>query len=308
MIIGSVPIVLASSIFANALKEFNKWFSGPVEGILKSAFDGDIVGSLATLLSASNKLYSSGFNYAQTMINNVVEPVGTALIITFFLINIMTIVSREALTLETLIKQLVLLVIVFTLTSNSQDIASAVLKLGDRFINGAVTNANTFGLSGSNGVYTYSKTSSQSKNIKKRDEVIADAAEGLSESYGLAALLIAGILWIFIKLSVVAIFTAVLARGIELIWRTIFMPIGLANSFEGANSPGIRYLKSYIATALSGGMMIIIIIIGWDLSLGILGYATSANGIMRIIMAGSGLSATAGAANAAGNKVKEIFS
>lgn len=279
---------------------------GAIKPLLENAFGSNgVIDDLATLLSASNSIYDSGFRYAQSMIENVIQPIGIALIITFFLINIMTIVSRDALTLDGLIKQLITLVIVFAFATQSTAIGQKVLSLGDTMIKQTAGEVELT-YSGSDERYTRSEDTSEKA---KQDQAIADAADGLAESYsGFGGMIIAAAIWVLAKLSQVGMFAAVISRGIELIWRTMFMPIGLANSFEGASSPGIRYLKAYIGTALSGAMMVIIIIVGYDLSLGILGSATTTDGLMRLIMAGAGLSATAGAAMSASSKIREVFS
>lgn len=58
---------------------------GAIKPLLENAFGSDgVINDLATLLSASNSIYDSGFRYAQSMIENVIQPIGIALIITFF--------------------------------------------------------------------------------------------------------------------------------------------------------------------------------------------------------------------------------
>lgn len=288
------------ALFESMRKAF---IEGAIAPILQGAFGSDgVVDDLATLLSASNSVYDRGFGYAERMITNVIQPIGIALIITFFLINIMTTISRDSLTLDSLIKQLIMLVVIFTFATQATAIGKSVLNVGDVFLK---QTADQVGLEANGEKYEMTEDASQKA---KAEQNVLEAADGLVEDYkGIGALCIACILWIVAKISQVGMYAAVISRGIELIWRTMFMPIGLANSFEGANSPGVRYLKTYIGVALSGGMMIVIITVGYDLVLGILGNGQSINGLMRLLMAGAGLSATAGAAMGASSKIKEVF-
>lgn len=311
-------IPLYANIFTELISDFNRAvMSKPVSGILKSAFNIDIVGDLASLLSASNKLYDSGFGKAMTLINNVINPIGIALIITFFLISVIGQVTRDMLTLEVFIKDLVSLVIVFTLASQAVPLARTIVRVGD-----SVTQATIKGLGGRavpsenipgdaihSSVDNYYEFSDDYKADSEYDAEIDEAASDVAGHWGIVAPACAAIIWLIAKLSQIGMYVAVISRGIELIWRTIFMPIGIANSFEGPGSPGIRFIKNYIAVALSGAMVIIIIIVGQSLSLGILanGLKTQ-NRVMAMILAGAGLMATAGAAMSSTAKVKELFS
>lgn len=308
-------VPLYANIFTQFMADFNRaMMTRPTYNILKDAFDIDIVGSLATLLSSSNSLYSSGFDKATTLLTNVMMPIGTALIITFFLINVIGMASRDALTLETFIKALISLVIVFTIASQTPTLAKTMLRVGDSMTNATVkrglggkVKAGTTG--DARGTVSSEYTFDNMDTTGKYDQNIKAASEDVAQHWGIIGPICAMIIWLISKISQIGMYIAVISRGIELLWRTIFMPIGVANSFDGANSPGVRFIKNYLAVAVSGAMVIIIIVIGQGLSMSILsaGLKTQ-NRLMAMIMACAGLMATAGASMSATAKVRELFS
>ena len=96
---------------------------------------------------------------------------------------------------------------------------------------------------------------------------------------------------------------------IELAWRIIFAPIGIANNFEGgANSAGIRYLKSIAGLALAGAAVFVVCAAGFAISATMLSSENAANGDNTTLLgAMAALLATAGAAIGISGKIKDVF-
>lgn len=306
-ILGKAPVVL--SIIGDLNKSA---MTKPVQKVLHGAFGENLTANLANLLTSSNSIYKAGFKNAQNIIDNIAKPIGIALIITFFLITIFGEITRDSLTIESLTKRLIMLVIVFALASQSTALINGALTLGDQMISSTTSSV---GLKYTKKGYKTGKTTKKQKKASKAtaadiDTLIDKASEEFACKYGPLSLFMVIIIWLVAKVSQVGIFVSVISRGIELIVQAIFLPIGLANSFEGGNSGGIRYFKSFIATALAGAMVLIIVVIGQSLTMGILTASThsSTNRMMQFIMAAASMAATAKMSISAAFKTKELIS
>lgn len=118
------------------------------------------------------------------------------------------------------------------------------------------------------------------------------------------------------QIVIIGIDVAAFSRIIDIGWRAACMPIGIANSFEGGvNSSGAKFFKGFVASVISGVVMVIICAIGFSLSAALLSSQAASlatkfvhKGAMTLIAEVIAVEfATMGAAIAAPTKTKELF-
>ena len=294
-----------NTLIEKITEAFLKIFSAPVKMMLEPVFGESQLESIVKFLKLAGGKQSGDFQTEQffKMINTVfdlLKPIGFALITTFFIIHMIDVISKDALTLDAFIKSLIALIIVISLAANSGEIMSAIFNIGEVSIT-TIFDGITSGKQGGNGVTS---------------ENISDAAEMLTANYGLGALVMAILLWLFHQIVVIGIDVAAFSRIIDIGWRAACMPIGIANSFEGGtNSSGMRYMKSFFAAVFSGALMLIICAVGFSLATSLLSTQLSFfdnitnKGFWTLLVEVIAVQlATMGAAISAPAKAKELFS
>ena len=216
---------------------------------------------------------------------NVIKPFGFALIATFFIIHMIDAASKDQLTIDTIIKAMIQLTAVVAIAGNIDMIINTMLSIGESIV------ASLDDL--------YKSPNSTMPTAEDIIEQAKDSGEGAISFFAMAV-----VCWLVHQIAIIAIDVAAISRAIEVGWRCAFAPIGIANSFDGgANSAGVRYLKSLGAAILCGGVLWAIMAIGFAISAGFL---TSTDDIGKLFVAVAATFATAGAAIAASSKVKEI--
>ena len=108
-----VPIFMSSNIG----EMVDNLFTNLATGVLKSTFNNDSLETATSLVTLSNTVYDSLFELAGTVFT-ALKPLGFALITTFFLIHIYDMASREQITVESLSKVLITLIIAVGLIGN----------------------------------------------------------------------------------------------------------------------------------------------------------------------------------------------
>lgn len=299
-----MPVFLEIPFISEAIDKVEQFFIGtPTKSILQDAFSDNVLSNLANFIKLSNKSYDTAFGKAQ-LVFNVTKPIGFAFIMTFFMIYLMGIVSRDALTLETFVKSLIALVIVFALANASDKIIKTTLTVADVAVNKTTS---TLGIGAENGDLKGKVLTGNDKQKKKQKAALKTAGANLVRQHHSGAIVIALVVWVIAKISQVGMYISVISRAIELLWRTILMPIGIANSFgDVSSSPGVRFIKQYLAVALSGVLIIFIVYIGQQLAIGIL-EASKSPGIGTCLLACAALMSSAGAAMTSTAKIKEVF-
>lgn len=135
-------------------------------------------------------------------------------------------------------------------------------------------------------------------------------------TYGAGSIAIALVIWLVHQIVIIGIDVAAFSRIIDISWRAACMPIGIANSFEGGvNSSGAKFFKGFVASVISGVVMVIICAIGFSLSAALLSSQAASlatkfvhKGAMTLIAEVIAVEfATMGAAIAAPTKTKELF-
>lgn len=300
---ATTPVVL--TLIGNLNKSA---MTNPVKKVLNGAFDGSLITTLANMLTSSNSIYKFAFEKASNIINNIVKPVGIAFIVTFFVIAIFGELQRDSLTLEALVKHLIMLVIVFSIASQSDVITQKTLMAGDLLITKTSTKVG-IKYSKEKGKFIESKKKKSKGPAVDVGALVDKAAPEFAAKYGPLSLFIAIFIWAIAKISQLGIFVAVISRGIELVFRAIFLPIGLADSFNGGQSGGISYMKGFLSTAFDGAVVLIIVVIGQTLTLSVLAASptTTVNRLMQFIIAASSMMATAKMAISAATKTGDLI-
>lgn len=288
---------IAPKSFSETLSNLPKIFT-PIENF----FRGKCVGMLDDIYGAQTQmavtdllsLKNNGFDMSTywDIINKTVsvagKPFGVALLTTFFLMYVFDAAAKEQITVDTVIKMMIQLIVAIAILSNFDAVINSILSVGESIF----------------GLLRQQLSASQKMTPTHTGEEIMTTLENDGNTTGSLYFQIV-VCWLVAKIGEVAMFFAAVARLIELGWRIAFAPIGLANCFEGGtNSPAIRYLKSLFAVAISGAVLFLIFQIGTMVSQ-ILFVQTSEAGMLA---GAAALLATAGAAIGASNKVKEIIS
>ena len=218
---------------------FNPVFDDMLTSITDvSKFDGAI-----NILSVSQ--FSEAFNVSEQLVKSfstgvqgITTAIGVALTVTYFIISLMSLASRDNTTLEHYIKEFVKLVIAVTVVAESWPIMLNLLQIG----NSAVNATKTISVSGDTAI------------IQK---VIIGMKIGAQYS-GLAGVMSSFLPWIISQIAVLACYVAVFMRAVDLAWRAALFPIGVANMFDGGpNSPGLKYAKSFLGAVLAGCVIVI---------------------------------------------------
>lgn len=222
----------------------------------------------------------------------VVKPFGYALVTTYFLLYLFDAASKEQLTFESVVKVLIQLIIVVGILANLEKVINVILSFAESIYHYISSGSTMSDGKGTNGAVD-------------ADDVVDGMFDGKNDlGTALSTLLTAILVWIIHQLAVIALDFAAIVRMIELGWRIVFTPVGIANCFEGgASSPAVKYAKGVLAVALSGAVLYVIGLVGFSVVGSILSSDHTKTGL---ILADAALLGTAGAAIGASNKVKEI--
>lgn len=262
---------------------------GSAANIIDKCFGEDQMDSVSKLLFLGGDTYSGGSYW--DMVNgllNIVKPFGYAFITTFFIIYMLDIASKDQLSVDSIIKTMIQLVVVVGVSGNIDKVINALLTIGESILN-KFDKGSLYGASSDGATFSGEIAVQQAK----------DNGEGC-----FSFSLMAGCCWFIHQIAIMAVDAAAISRAIEVGWRCAFAPIGIANSFEGgASSAGVRYLKALAASILAGAALWAICAIGFALSAGFL---VSTESMAKLLVAQAGILATAGAAIGASAKIKDI--
>ena len=160
-------------------------FTNLATGVLKSTFNNDSLETATSLVTLSNTVYDSLFELAGTVFT-ALKPLGFALITTFFLIHIYDMASREQITVESLSKVLITLIIAVGLIGNLSSVISAILQTGDSVIKTITTTTS--------GSISESDVDAIVTKLKDEDGVL-----------GFTMLISAGMVWVLHLIAIVMI-------------------------------------------------------------------------------------------------------
>ena len=265
----------------------DKWLLQGAGNLLDNALGEQQMSSVKKILSFVNSDYYDFFWSIVNIALKAIKPFGFAIITTYFLMYLFDAAAKDNVTVDSLIKVLIQLVLVVAMIKNLDLIINSFLSLNETII------------SKMTGIGT--KSSVELKGTDIVNDWYDDGDGG-----GLDSLFIwlqSFFIWLIHQISVIAVDFAVIGRAIEIGWRSAFAPIGVANCFEGgANSAGVRYMKTLFTVIVSGAAIYLTAALGFAITAGMLKSATSGT----IWVAAASMLATAGAAIGVGNKIRDV--
>ena len=269
----------------------NKFFGNIAAPLLDNSFGVKQMDSVKKVLDLSGGFTGTLWSVV-TKALAITKPLGIALIVTYFLMFMFDAAAKEQITVDSLVKVLIQLVMVVTLLSNFETVINAILSMG-------------------NSVYTaLTGVSANAAGIEMTGKDIVNAWLETGEDTGATILIQSVLIWLIHQIAIIAIDFAAISRLLELGWRVALAPFGVANCFEGgASSPAIKYLKGIFGLALSGAAIYLTAAVGFALSVGFL-VGTDASGEEikgGLFLAQAALLATAGAAIGVSAKIKEVM-
>lgn len=188
---------------------------------------------LGTGIDGATDLMQSGYE--------IMVGISAALITLYFLMELVGQVQQaQNHTPEMILKVLIKVVIAVELIVHGFDLFITLRQVGDSL---------TSSLSGI--------TSASAGGMSVADQVVP-AGEKWYFYLGTTIELL--IPWVLSKILYLGINVTCYARIIELVIRTIFAPIPLADIFNGGlHSPGVRYIKKYLGVCLQGAAILCIL-------------------------------------------------
>lgn len=255
--------------------------------MLDKAIGAQSLSSMQELLQFTNNatVWADFWSFINNALE-IIKPFGYALITTYFLMYLFDAAAKDNVTVDSLIKVLIQLVLVIALVKNLDLIINTFLSLSDTLI------------------AKLSGKSIEGSSISLTGREIVDKWDAESNDTSITiwvqSLLIAGLG----KIAQIGVMFAAITRAIEVGWRIVLSPIGVANCFEGgANSKGIQYLKTLFCCILSGVTIYITAAVGFALAGNFLSVADDEGSLFVAIAVMLG---TTGAAIGASNKVRDL--
>ena len=254
-------VLTISSLVEKIMDAIQAVLAAPIAVLLEATLGGDMVSWVTAPLSLNGDNLTQFYTIIDGVFN-VVRPLGYALIITYFIFHIIGISSRGEMSLESLVKAIATMVAAAAIAANSKQIINAILELGE-------------------GVFNAIPDTTLSETTVDYQAMAEGMIDGLSLGMILFLFIVLLILFLLEIVIRVGITLAAYSRLIEIGWRAAFMPVGIADLFSGgAQSNGVRYVRSFIASVLSGAVMLIVVEIGSSLSIGVLSGYTATGGII----------------------------
>ena len=227
----------------------------PTYQLLKVALDTDAITNGVDGFLTMNGIGEVYYKVINGMYEKLL-PLGMALLTTYFLLNLITTGSKESITVESFIKSLISLVSVVAILNNMPMLINKVLSLGDSFVATTKSLAQT------------STYSNEDVALAMCDNVFGPYVFNkilalITSNHGFQFFLFAVCMWVMHWVVMIGVYIAAASRLLDIGWRMAAMPIGIVDVFEGgAHSNGIRYFKSFVASVLSGGLMLLIVNVG----------------------------------------------
>lgn len=257
-------------------------------GLIEDSISTDVLDLVKSIVAFSETNGGRDLGEFWTAMNNgmtAVKPFGFALVVTYFLIFLFDAAAKEQITVDSLIKVMIQLVLVITLINNLGTIIMAFFSITESLLTKI-----TISPTGKNISVTGSEVVDSMLNGGDRHLMVFTQALGL---------------WVVHWIAVAACEFAAITRAIEIGWKVVLAPIGVANCFEGgASSPGIRYLKGLFATILSGVALYVVLAIGFSLVTGFI--SGGDKDYNSFVLGAVAMLSTAGAAIGVSGKVKEV--
>lgn len=225
---------------------FTQFFYNLAHGLADKVYGGNVLEDAKNILTgtsidAATNVMQSGYN--------IIVSVSAVLITLYFLLDLIEEMQRpHSQTPETIFKTLVKVVIAVELVIHGFDLFVTLRQVGD-----ALTGSLVGIMSVSGG------------GASVADQIVPQGEKWYTY---LGIWIELTLPFICSKIISVGINVTCYARLIELSIRTIFAPIAITNVFhDGLRSPGVRYIKKYIAVCLQSAVIICILALASLISL-----------------------------------------
>lgn len=246
-----MPAFLAAPFFLSGVQDFVAWL---IQGISEGFSTSNVI-SYGKLAGDSNFLMKKvweliGGSGGSSGAFSVVQPIGVALAVTVFILNLIDLASKDNATFENFVKLILNIIFTIATISMAPQIINVFIGVND----GLVDSLKGIGPSIDN---TF--------NIGALDA-------GLGVIEALVTIVVLLIPWLVGLIADLAIMFPLISRCLEVAWRCAFFPIGVSNFTGGAQSPAIRYIKNLISVLLVGAFFIVVIKIGSSMVVSIMNY------------------------------------
>lgn len=262
---------------------------GAAAKLIDNSLGGDQLESVLKVVGFTQGITGINFSLFWDVINkglSFVTPFGYALITTYFLMYLFDAASKDQVTVDSVIKVLIQLVMVVAVMGNLALIINAFLSIAESLL------------------ASVSGFSDPTASISVSGTTIVNQWRSTGEDTALTILIQSLGIWLIHQIAIIAIDFAGIARLLEVGWRIVFAPVGVANCFEGgANSAGVKYLKSLLGACLSGVAIYIVAAAGFAITASFLTSPTGA----AMWLADAAFLGTAGAAIGISNKIREVI-
>lgn len=276
-------------------------FSDVLEGWAVALYDGifgtEAMNQVFDMISFGSADGSLNYNSFWAQINSllaVVKPFGYALITTYFLMSLLDSAAKDNVTMDNLIKVFIQLILVVAVIGNLEVIINALLKLNETLLSSFAG-------------YAPSGESNTMDGQDYVDAIVEANQEGYGKSGWFGIFMEGIILWLIHWVAIIGCLFAAITRAIDIGWRCVLAPIGVANCFEGGiSSPGVRYMKNLAASILSGAALYAVLAVGMSLSASAMAGTIENPDNSKTLIACAILLATAGAGIGVNAKAKDI--
>lgn len=223
---------------------------------MKYVFGGNIFDAAESILTLNPS--SGNFSYIWSIISylydSVCVPIGMGLVLIYFTVNIIEkSTQQQNIDIEHVIKLLMKLFLGLYFVEHGLEILGSIYSLGLSFVSDIL------------GTLKHNITFSQKLTAwaMLTGEEWSGVSWGVNDIGKAMATLIVTFIMFLLSWIMTAIVTCICYfRMIEFYVRTALAPIALSDFFtEGVHGNGWRFIKSYIAVALQGGVIMLILVV-----------------------------------------------
>ena len=234
-----MPVFLSSGVFLSVQDFLTKMISEIAMGF--SEGNALAYGKLAA--SSGNPLMGTAMWSYIGRLFEIVKPVGVALAVTVFVMNLIDLSTRDNATFENFVKLILNIIFTIATINMATQIINVFIGINDGLVQSIWNEGDPSSAVGGGGL-----------------DGLAGAGLGIVEA--LVGIILLFIPWLVGLIADLALMFPLISRCLEVAWRCVFFPIGVCNFTGGAQSPAVRYIKNLAATILVGVFFIIMVRIG----------------------------------------------
>lgn len=214
-------------------------------------FSGTYLSGIIDILS-TNITDTLAWKAMSLLYDNVMLPIGMALVVLYFLLELMDKVTQELVSIEIFLKMFLKLFIAVFLIQNGLNILDGLLSVGLSLIGSLI-------------VTIQSTDFAVGEDIVTAFQQEVENASFFTQIVMCIELLIPKVIMFIIEIAVQVICWG---RIIELCVRAMLSPIPIADVFaDGMRSNGVRYLKKYAGVCVQGAVILAIAAVMYTLQL-----------------------------------------